>query len=111
MSSAEWREGLLAWTRAAAVEDALRRILANARISDDVDAMIELQTAMASLTPEQRSVIANRVLEMSSSSLDEELFDNLVTVFGEGRLVNGEFVPVGLDRAQDPRHLTDGEPH
>ena len=107
MSSSEWQKGFLAWTEAAAVEEALRRMLTNANIEDDDAALLELQRGVGILSPEQRSTIANRMLEAESSSLDEELFAKLVKVFGEGRAVGGQYAPVQLEQAAPGTELPD----
>lgn len=100
LSSSEWQRGFLAWTEAAAVEEALRTMLTNATIEDDDAAFLELQRAVGALSPEQRCALANRMLEAGSSTLDEELFARLVKVFGEGRAVDGQYVPIELE----PQH-------
>jgi len=110
MSSSEWQKGLLAWTEAAAVEEALRRMLTNATIDGD-DALRELKQAVAILSPEQRSAVANRMLEAGSLTLDQELFSRLVKVFGEGRAVDGQFVPVGLKQQSQAPALPDVADH
>lgn len=107
MSSSEWQKGLLAWTEAAAVEEALRRMLTNATLDDDDAALVELQRAVGVLSPEQRSSVANRMLETGSLTLDQELFSKLVKVFGEGRAVDGHFVPVELEQQRQARALPD----
>ncbi len=95
MSSAEWQKGFSAWMAATAVEECLRRILANALIDDET--LIELQDATKRLTPEQRAVIATRVLEISPSSLDDKAFTRLVNLFGDARFVEGQHWPGTLE--------------
>lgn len=109
MSSAEWQKGFRAWMAATAVEEALRKMLANARIDDDDEVLLELQAATKHLTPQQRAVIANRVLEISPASLDDEAFTKLVKIFGEGRIVDRQYVPVELEEPKEAARLTHEE--
>lgn len=98
LSSSEWQKGFLAWTEAAAVEEALRRMLTNATIEDDDAALLELQRALGVLSPAQRCALANRMLEAGSSTLDEDLLARLVKVFGDGRAIDGQYVPIELEQ-------------
>jgi hypothetical protein len=82
-------------------------MLTNATIQDDDAALHELQRAVGVLSPEQRCALANRMLEAGSSTLDEELFAKLVKVFGEGRAVDGQYVPIELDQRRSETAFPD----
>lgn len=101
MSSAEWQEVFRAWISVAALEEALRRVLANAHVEDDDDVLIQVRSAMEKLTPENRALVANQVLELNPALLEEETLMEFVKLFGEGELVHGQSVPAGLLRPKE----------
>lgn len=109
MTAAEWEEGFRAWVAATAIEEALREMLANARIEADGKDLLALQDALRELTPEQRAAIANRMLQANALSLDDDRLATFVKVFGEGRIVEGQFVPLGLEEPGQGLPLADGE--
>jgi hypothetical protein len=108
MSSVEAQKRLLALLTAAAFIADQMRALANARIEDD-DASLELKSAMEKLTAPQITDSINRVLETNSSLLDEETSAEFMKIFGGGRIVDGQYVPLRNEKIKEALRLTGGE--
>lgn len=108
MSSAEAQRRLLALLMAAAFIADQMRALSNARI-EDIDASLELKSAMEKLTAPQITDSINRALETDSSLLDEATSAELMKIFGGGRVVHGQYVPLRNDKIKDALRLTSGE--
>lgn len=105
MSSAEAQRRLLAVLMAAAFIAEQMRALAHARIEDE-DAFPELASAMQKLTAPQITDSIDRALETAGSSLlDPETSAEFLTIFGGGRVVNGEYVPLRNVRIKEALRL------
>jgi hypothetical protein len=107
MSSAEAQLRLLAVLMAAAFIADQMRALSSARIEDD--ASLELRSAMEKLTAAQLTDSVNRMLEANASLLDDETSAELMKIFGGGRLVDGQYVPLRNEKIKAALRLTDGE--
>ncbi|MGI8755380.1 MAG: hypothetical protein ACR2MB_05870 [Acidimicrobiales bacterium] len=108
MSSEEALGRLAAMLAAAAFIAEQVRMLSNARFEDDAD-FPELKSTMEKLTTQQVTDSINRMLETNSSLLEEETSIGLMRVFGGGRVVDGEYVPLRTEKIKDALRLTDGE--
>ncbi|MFJ9034358.1 hypothetical protein ACIRQP_39110 [Streptomyces sp. NPDC102274] len=108
MSSAEAQKRLLALLTAAAFIADQMRALASARIEDD-DPSLKLKSAMEKLAAPQITDSINRVLETNSSLLDEETSAEFVKIFGGGRIVDGQYVPLRNEKIKEALRLTGGE--
>lgn len=108
MSSAEAQKRLLALLAAAACIADQVRALVNARIEDD-EASLELKRVMEKLTAPQITDSINRVLEADSSLLDEEVSAEFMKIFGGGRTVDGQYVPLRNEKIKEALRLTGGE--
>ena len=106
MSSAEAQERLLAILVAAAFIAEQIRVLSNARIED---ASQELRNAMDKLTVPQLTDSMNRMLEANASLLDDETSAGLMKVFGGGRFVDGQYVPLRNEKIKDVLRLSEGD--
>jgi hypothetical protein len=108
MSSTEAQKRLLALLTAAAFIADQMRALTNARIEDD-DASLKLENAVEKLTAPQITDSINRMLEANSSLLDEETSAKFVKIFGGGRIVDGQYVPLQNEKIKEVLRLTGGE--
>ncbi|GAA1900363.1 hypothetical protein GCM10009716_07740 [Streptomyces sodiiphilus] len=108
MSGAEAQKRLLALVAAAAFIADQMRALTNARIEDD-DAFPELTSAMRKLTAPQITDSINRALEADSSLLSEEASAEFMRIFGGGRDLEGQFVPLRNEKIAAALRLTSGE--
>jgi hypothetical protein len=106
MSSAEAQERLLAILVAAAFIAEQMRMLSNARIED---APPELRNAMDKLTVPQLTDSMNRMPESNASLLDDETSAGLMKVFGGGRFVDGQYVPLRNENVKDVLRLNEGD--
>jgi hypothetical protein len=107
MSSAEAQKRLLAILMAAAFIADQMRALSSARIEDD--ASLELQGAMEKLTVPQLTDSMNRMLETNAFLLDDETSAELMKIFGGGRFVDGQYMPLRNEKIKDALRLSDGE--
>jgi hypothetical protein len=107
MSSAEAQKRLLALLMAAAFIADQMRALSSARIEDDA-ASLELKRAMEKLTAPKITDSINRMLEANASLLDEETSVELMKIFGGGRIVDGQYVPLRNEKIKDALCLTVG---
>jgi hypothetical protein len=103
MSSAEAQKRLLAILMATAFIADQMRELSNAQIEDGVS--LELQSAMEKLTVPQRRDSLNRMLEAHASLLDDKTSAELMKIFGGGRIVAGQFVPLRNDKIKEALRL------
>lgn len=106
MSSAEAQQRVAALLTAAAFIAEQVRMLSNARIEDD-EAFPELQGAMRKLTTQQVTDSINRMLETNAFPLDEETSAAFMRVFGGGRVVDGQYVPLLNAKVKQALRLTD----
>lgn len=106
MSGAEAQERLLAILVAAAFIAEQMRVLSNARIED---ASPELRNAMDKLTVSQLTESMNRMLEANASLLDDETSAGLMKIFGGGRFVHGQYVPLRNEKIKDVLRLSEGD--
>ena len=106
MSGAEAQERILAILVAAAFIAEQMRVLSNARIED---ASPELRNAMDKLTVSQLTDGMNRMLEANASLLDDEASAGLMKVFGGGRFVDGQYVPLRNEKIKDVLRLSEGD--
>lgn len=88
---------------AAAVIAKNMRELSGATIEDG--ASTELQEAMEKLTLPNLTDRLNRMLESDSSALDSETSEVFAQIFGGGRVVGGEYLPVRNDKVRDVLRL------
>ena len=101
MSSAEWDARYQAMLAAGAFTEQQRRILANARIDDDVPEL-DAQVAPEQLTPQQFADRIQRMLEANPSLLNDETAASVMDVFGSGRTVQSEYL---LPRSEQIREV------
>jgi hypothetical protein len=106
MSGAEAQERLLAVLVAAAFIAEQMRVLSNARI---VDASPELRNAMNKLTVPQLTDSMNRMLQANASLLDDETSAGLMKIFGGGRFVDGQYLPLRNEKIKDVLRLSEGD--
>jgi hypothetical protein len=64
---------------------------------------------MEKLTAPQLTDSTNRMLETNSSLLDAETSNELMKIFGGGRFVDGQYVPLRNEKIKDALRLSDGE--
>lgn len=107
MSGDEAEKRLAAMLAAAAFIADQIRTLKNARI-DDAD-MAELSRAMDRLMTQQVTDCINQVLERDASLLDAKTSNDFMRVFGGGREVDGQYIPIQNERIRDALRLTPGE--
>lgn len=81
MNSAEWEHRFRAMLAAGAFKEEQLRILSNARIEDG-DAVLEAQSTVEQLTPQQFADRIKLMLEANPSLLDDETSAELTRVFG-----------------------------
>lgn len=103
MSSEEAQKRLLAILMAAAFIADQMRALSSARIDDG--ASRELESAMAKLTVPNLTDSVNRMLEANASLLDLESSAELMRLFGGGRLVDGQYVPLRNEKVKEALRL------
>lgn len=108
MSSAEWLEHFRAWLVAGALKEEQRRILSNARIEDGDQAVLEWQSALDNITAAQLEDRIALMLETNPSFFDEGTLTELAAIFGRGRIVDGQSVPVRTEHVNEALRLTDG---
>jgi hypothetical protein len=80
MSRAEWEHRFRAMLAAGAFKEEQLRILSNARIEDG-EAVLEAQSTMEQLAPQQFADRIKLMLEANPSLLDEETSAELMRVF------------------------------
>ncbi len=107
MSRAEAEQRLVAALAAAAFVADQIRTLRNVRIEDDE--MAELRRAMAMLTAQQVTDTVNRMLEHDSSFLDASTSAEFMRMFGGGREVEGEYLPIRNERIAEALRLVQGD--
>jgi hypothetical protein len=101
MSSAEARERFVAALVARLFSEEQLRVLRNARIEDD-GAVLELASAMDTLTPQQLGESITLMLEANPSWPDEETLAELERMLGRSSREDGEGAPLRrglIDRA------------
>lgn len=109
MSSSEWQELLRVWSAVTMLEEAIRGVLANARIEDDDDGVRRLQSALSKLTPEEHAVFAHWLLGSTPLSVEDATYDRLMRLLGESRLVDGQHAPLRQVKVVEaPPHVTEG---
>jgi hypothetical protein len=108
MSSAEALERRVAVLAAAAFIARQMRTLANSRIVEDDDGFADLKQAFDKLTTQQVTDSINVMLETNASVLDEETSTELLKIFGGGRFIAGQYVPVENERVKEALCLTGG---
>ncbi|GAA4227844.1 hypothetical protein GCM10022254_16530 [Actinomadura meridiana] len=108
MDSAEVQRRLIAILVAAAFIADQMRALSNARTEDD-GASLDLKSTMEKLTAPNIVGGMNRMLAANSSLLDEETSAEIMKLFGGGRFVDGQYVPLRNAKIKDVLRLTDGE--
>jgi hypothetical protein len=108
MSRAEAEKRLAAVLAAAAFVADQVRTLRNARI-DDGD-VAELGHAMGMPSTQHVTDAINRMLEADASLLDEKASKGFMRVFGGGREVDGQYIPIQNERIREALRLTRGEP-
>lgn len=107
MSSSEWQELLRVWSAVAVLEEAIRGVLANARIEDDDDGV---QSALSKPTPEERAAFAHSLLGSTLPSVEDATYDRLIRLLGESRLVESQHaLSRQLKVVEEPPQLTEGE--
>lgn len=89
MSSTEWQQRLRAMLLARAFSEEQLRLLSHARIEDASPALLELQRALAALTPHEFSHRINLMLEANPSALTEAEVEFL-RIFGGAQNVAGQ---------------------
>lgn len=105
MSSQEAQERILAVLMAAAFIADQMRALSGAKIEDDAPS--DLRAALEKLTAPQLAESLNRMLESDSSLLDESTLDQVMEIFGGGRVVEGEYLPLRTERIREALRLPD----
>ncbi|MFF4461204.1 hypothetical protein ACFY13_16820 [Streptomyces mirabilis] len=108
MSSEEAQTHLAEMLAAAAFIAGKMRLLSNSRIEEDPD-FPGLKSAMEKLTTQQVTDSVNRMLEANPSLLEEEASAEFMRIFGGGRVVDGNFVPLRNERVKDALRLTNSE--
>ena len=108
ISSAEAEQRLLAALMAAAFIADQMRALSNFQIGDDPDSRILEQTLEKLSTPQVIDSI-NRMIESESSLVDDETTSELMKLFGGGRVVEGEYVPIRNDAVRRRLRLSTGD--
>jgi hypothetical protein len=103
MSSAEAERRILEILFAAAIIAKNIRALSGAQIADG--ASLELQAAMEKLTVPQLTDSLNRMLETDSSLLDDETSAVCMQIFGGGRSVDGQYVPLRNEKVKEALRL------
>jgi len=87
---------------AAFIADQIRE-LTNAQVEDG--ASLELQSAVETLTVPHLTDSLNRMLEVDASLLDDETSAELMKIFGGGRIVEGQYVPLRNDKIKEALRL------
>lgn len=105
MSNAERQARFKAMLLARAFSDAQWKKLSRARIEDDTSR--ELVAAMQSLTPQDVADRLNLLLEKNPTLLDDKTSAALARTFGGGHVVEGEYVPVKIERIGEALHSMD----
>jgi hypothetical protein len=105
MNAEEAQKRLTAMLAAAAFIAEQMRTLSNARFEEDAD-FPELKSAMEKLTTEQVTDSMNRMLEADASLLGEDTSAEFMRIFGGGRVVDGEYVPLRKEKIKDALRLT-----
>lgn len=106
MSRAEAEQRLLGILAAAAFIADQLRALESARIESD---LTELNRAMDKLTAQDVTDAINVMLARDSSLLDETTSEEFMRIFGGGREVNGQYLPIRNDRVRQALRLTQDE--
>lgn len=110
MSGSEWQELLRVWSAVTVLEEAIRGVLANARIEDDDDGVRRLQSALSKLTPEERAAFAHWLLGSTSPSVEDATYDRLMRLLDESRLLDGQHAPLRQVKVvEEPPQLSEGE--
>lgn len=84
------------------------RALSHARV-EGTEAPRELRTALAQLSAADLTDTVNRMLEVNSSLLSDEISAALMKIFEGGRFVDGAYVPLRNDKVRDAFRLTSGD--
>lgn len=92
MTSTEAYRHILEMMLAAAVIAENMSALSNAQLNDD--AFVDLRSALEQLTAPQMTDSLNRILEAQSNLLGEQASVDLMSRFGGGRTVEGQYVPL-----------------
>lgn len=105
MTTAEAERRIVEILLAAGIIAKNMRELSSATIEDG--ASVELQQAIERLTLPNLTDRLNRMLESDSSALDAETAAVFAQIFGGGRIVEGEYVPVQNDKVKNVLRLPD----
>lgn len=107
MGSAEARERFVVALLARAFSEEQMRMLRNAKIEEDGDAL-GLKAAVEALTPQQVGETLTLILEKNPSLLDRESLAELGTVLG-GNRADGEYLSLRVKRMKEVPHLRHGQ--
>lgn len=103
MSSAEALRRIVEIMLAAAVIAENVRALSGAQLEDDAHS--KLRSALAELAAPDVADYVNRALAADSSLLDDRTSGRVVELFGGGRTVDGQYVPLCSDRVAEVLRL------
>jgi hypothetical protein len=103
MSSAEAQRRIVEIMLAAAVIAENVRALSGAQLEDDAHS--KLRNALADLAAPDVADYVNRALAADSSLLDDRTLGRVVELFGGGRTVDGQYVPLRNDRVAEVLRL------
>ena len=103
MTNAEFQQRLLSNYLAAAIIAENLRKLTNARVADPD--FVALQSAMEGLTSGQIVDSLNELLSSNELVLDEQTRTIFADVFHGGRVVDGEYEPIILEKIEDALRL------
>lgn len=84
------------------------RVLSNAHLKD-ADAPLELTSALEKLSAPQLTDTINRMLQANSSLLNEQASAEFMRIFGGGRIIDGQYVPLRNGKVTDALRLTNSE--
>lgn len=107
MGSAEARERFVVALLAKAFSEEQMRMLRNAKIEEDGDAL-GLKAAVEALTPQQVGDTLTLILEKNPSLLDRESLAELGTVLGGSR-ADGEYLSLRVERMNEVPQLRHGQ--
>ena len=107
MSSTEAQERFVAALLARSFSEAQMRMLYAAKIEDD-DGHLELDSAIAALTPQQVGETLKLMLEKNPTLLSGESLAEIGTIFARAQL-DGEYKPLRIERMKQVPRLTGGQ--
>lgn len=107
MSMTEWQDRFRLMLLTGAFRDEQWKMLSTARV-EGADALPVLQRAMAQLSPQQVAERIQLMLAAHPSLLDEETSTRLMEILGGAQIVDGEYMPVRIEKIKEAPRLTEG---